>query len=167
MQWLDMETRRLERFRRWLVQNGASVLTPKNDSEVLRFEAGEETGIVYRKDTGQLTFTGCARAAWKAYRAAKPWSGCARPQRIRKLSKIVIVRSLLRRDGDLCFYCRRPLEDDYSVEHLVPATHGGPNHVSNLVLAHKRCNLDAGHLSAMEKIWKREAAARASLTPDN
>jgi len=68
-----------------------------------------------------------------------------------------MFNALLRRDGNACFYCGEPTgEDDRSLEHLVARAHGGPDHLSNLVLAHRRCNAVAGHLSAMEKIRIRE-----------
>lgn len=64
-----------------------------------------------------------------------------------------MIRALRTRDGDLCFFCQRTVsQDNESAEHLVPVTHGGPNHISNLFLAHKGCNGQAGHLSAPEKI---------------
>ena len=56
------------------------------------------------------------------------------------------------RDGDNCFFCRKPLAGDLTVEHLVALAHGGPNHISNLVCAHAACNHEAGHLSVAEKV---------------
>jgi 5-methylcytosine-specific restriction endonuclease McrA len=44
-----------------------------------------------------------------------------------------------------------------TIEHLVPVAHGGPNHLSNCFLAHKRCNAAAGTLSAAEKVRLRDA----------
>lgn len=35
---------------------------------------------------------------------------------------------------------------------VVPIAHGGPDHISNMVLAHRKCNEEAGHLSGREKI---------------
>lgn len=62
------------------------------------------------------------------------------------------VKRLLDRDGTGCFFCGSDLDGDVTVEHLVAIAHGGPNHVSNLFLAHAECNQRAGHLSAPEKI---------------
>lgn len=68
-----------------------------------------------------------------------------------------LLKALIRRDGKKCFYCGNDTtEENRSLEHLVPLAHGGPNHLSNLVLAHSCCNSDAGHLSVMEKIRLRD-----------
>lgn len=55
---------------------------------------------------------------------------------------------LLKRDGDLCYWCRNPmlLNADHnhpkscSIEHLQRRSEGGNNSLDNLVLAHKVCN---------------------------
>ena len=62
------------------------------------------------------------------------------------------------RDGDKCFYCNDPFSDEKprTREHLVAATAGGPNHISNLFHACGPCNHTAGHLSAPEKIRLRD-----------
>ena len=60
--------------------------------------------------------------------------------------------ALLVRDGNACLFCGKPLDGDITVEHLVAIAHGGPNHVSNLFLAHAACNQAAGHMSAPEKV---------------
>ncbi|PGH55922.1 hypothetical protein CRT60_21980 [Azospirillum palustre] len=77
-----------------------------------------------------------------------------RSKRIRQIKKIV------ERDGDACFFCGRSLGDDITIEHLVPITHGGPDHRSNLVLAHHACNQRADHLSVAEKVRLREEMHR-------
>lgn len=51
------------------------------------------------------------------------------------------IQALIDRDGDSCVWCRAevvPLEA--TVEHLVPRTRGGPDHLDNLLLACGRCN---------------------------
>lgn len=54
---------------------------------------------------------------------------------------------LLERDGDLCWLCSVPIisreENDplgLSIDHVIPVSNGGSNHVSNLRLAHRICN---------------------------
>ena len=57
-------------------------------------------------------------------------------------------RFVRRRDGDLCHVCGRPALDgmsDYNpmqatLDHVVEHAAGGSNDVSNLKLAHRRCN---------------------------
>lgn len=55
---------------------------------------------------------------------------------------------LLKRDGDLCCWCKKPVlfdvsDDDpqsCSIEHLKRKSDGGTNSLDNLALAHKVCN---------------------------
>lgn len=138
-------------FRDWLSGCGAQVLEPTNDWELVRFKAGDETSIIYRNKVGGVRYTGLAEPAWRAFSRGLAWR--AKPPTIRKKRMSPMVRTIRARDGDLCFYCQRQVgADSESVEHLVAVTHGGPNHISNLFLAHKDCNAQAGHLSAPEKI---------------
>lgn len=39
-----------------------------------------------------------------------------------------------------CFFCSLPLREDMTWEHLVARHHGGDNRMSNLRVAHSRCN---------------------------
>jgi len=66
------------------------------------------------------------------------------------------IQRLRDRDGNDCFYCRKPIGRELSIEHLVPKCHNGPEHISNLCLAHKNCNLRARNLSVVEKVLLRE-----------
>lgn len=138
------------RFESWLRDAGAELLAPTNEWELLRFRAGPEVGIVYRNARGRINLQAAAQPAWRAYASGQPWRASPKVQRRARLS--TVASTLLERDGSLCFYCRCELEDDMTVEHLVSVTCGGPNHISNLLLAHKACNNQAGNLSAPEKI---------------
>ena len=164
--------KKLETFREFLVRNGAQLLEPTNEWELLRFKAGSVTSIVYRSKAGGTTWTGEADAAWNAFTSAqpKPWrplEAPARTPRIKQVKRKPVVATLLKRDGARCFYCWTPMPvEDCTVEHLVAQTHGGPNHISNLFLAHGACNEKAGHLSAPEKIAVHVAARRGEFTCD-
>ena len=63
----------------------------------------------------------------------------------------------MKRDGQLCFFCLKPVGVDITVEHLIALVDSGPDHLSNKVLAHSVCNQKAGSLSVMEKIQVRES----------
>jgi 5-methylcytosine-specific restriction endonuclease McrA len=63
---------------------------------------------------------------------------------------------LLRRDGNECFFCGKPMEDP-TIEHLICRQFGGGNNLANLALAHRACNRTGGHLSVVEKVRLREA----------
>jgi len=143
--------KQLEQFRNWLSANGAQVMEPTNEWEIVRFRAGDETGIIYSNAKGDATMTGPAGAAWKAFKGAHAWR--AAPATRRKAKSPARIQAIRQRDGGHCFFCLLPVSvEDESEEHLVPITHQGPNHISNIVLAHRVCNAKAGHLSAPEKI---------------
>ena len=144
---------RLPKIKDWLAERGAEILVPTNEWEVLRFKSGTSTGIVYRNAQGELTLSGAAKAALKAYFSNTGWSSGVATNRTKKQ---VNVQALLQRDGDCCFLCGKPLADDITRDHLVPVAHGGPNHISNLVLMHRACNQAVGHMPVMQKIGLRE-----------
>lgn len=152
MAWSKKQiTRQAANFRNWLSANGAQVMEPTNEWELVRFKAGDETGIIYAKASGDITFTGPAGEAWQAFKGAHSWR--AAPATKRRQKGAPVCRALRARDGGHCFFCLFPVAvEDESVEHLVPLTSGGPDHIANKFLAHKVCNGRAGHLSAVEKI---------------
>lgn len=141
----------LAKFVAWLCANGAERLPVTNEWEVLRYRAGRETCVVYRNSRGRLTWPNSTAMAWHAYKSGQSWRAIPRGKRPKK--KAALFDAVRRRDGDLCFFCYCSVgEADETLEHLVPITHGGPSHLSNLFLAHQECNAKAGHLSAPEKI---------------
>lgn len=54
------------------------------------------------------------------------------------------LAKLLARDGDRCWICRRKLGADMTEDHYIPRSKGGTNALSNLRLAHRRCNQNRG-----------------------
>lgn len=145
-------------FREWLCSQGAEILAPTNPWELLRFTSYGATSVLYRNAAGVLSWTGESGVAWKCWRTGAPWVAVDKTNRRSGSKKTSpVIRTLLDRDGDGCFYCQREMNtSDITIEHLVSRAHGGPNHISNYVLAHTACNKDAGHLSVMEKILLRE-----------
>jgi hypothetical protein len=143
---------KVDSFKAWLEANGAEILKPTNDFEVIRFRANDQVSIVYKGKRG-YTLTGAAEKAYKCFVTSKPWSGTNK-----NLGRnCVDVRTLIQRDGDTCFYCFKPMtQDEMTREHLLSRAQGGRNHISNQVLCHRSCNQEAGHLSVMEKIRIRE-----------
>lgn len=68
-------------------------------------------------------------------------------------ARAATIAYLIARDSDSCLYCGRPIDPrSCTVEHVVAKAAGGPDHASNLCLAHTECNAAAGHLSAVEKL---------------
>lgn len=60
------------------------------------------------------------------------------------------VRSLLARDGSDCWLCHQPLDDDITIDHIIPRCRNGVHALTNLKLAHKSCNERRGSMEAME-----------------
>lgn len=52
----------------------------------------------------------------------------------------ILRAQILKRDGDCCTHCGKPLGHDMTLEHIVPIKRGGSNALSNLALAHRKCN---------------------------
>jgi hypothetical protein len=139
-----------EAFKSWLAANGAEVLVPTNEYEVVRFRTAMGVSIIYRKGSGVQTFTGEAGAALDAFRKGKPYR--LNPPTERKVKASVVRRTLLDRDGPSCFYCGAEFYD----ARLATVAHGGPDHIANKALACADCNRQAGHLSLVEKIKLRD-----------
>lgn len=69
-----------------------------------------------------------------------------------------IIRSLVRRDGDLCHWCRCDFNDERprTKDHVIPRGHGGSNALGNLVLACKPCNQERRDVLRVEQaLWVR------------
>lgn len=153
---------KLEKFKAWLAHNGAEVLAPTNEYEVVRFLSGSDTCVIYRSDRGnRWKAVGGADVPLDEFRTGGTWKAP-----IPKTAPTIGTRyysALVQRDGRECFYCGNPVApEDSSLEHIVPRSHGGPNHMANFALAHRQCNSDAGNLSAAEKVKLRDQM-RATL----
>lgn len=136
-------------FKDRLKAAGAEILAPTNPYEILRFRSSKGVGVVYSGKRGE-TWNIEALSAREHLDAGM---GSLAPVAVRgRRRDRATVAALILRDGGDCFFCGRALGDDITVEHLVAIAHGGPNHVSNLYLAHALCNQAAGHLSAPEKV---------------
>lgn len=64
-------------------------------------------------------------------------------------TRIDVVKFLIERDGDYCYLCPEPFErehpedfSDYTIDHVLPRSRGGLDHVDNYRLAHFPCNQD-------------------------
>jgi len=80
---------------------------------------------------------------------------------------VELVAELREREGHMCFFCGHfvPMNSRNdlcrpTVEHLLSRSHGGTNHSTNTVLAHKVCNKIAGNLSIRDKVLLRDALRR-------
>lgn len=142
---------RLEKFKRWIEERGGEILKGSNSDEILRFRSSRGVSVIYHNNKGILSFFGEAETAWEAYLHAHQWRANNVPRQYKTSDQD--LDTLYERDKGLCFFCQCHVQHvDASAEHLVAKTHGGPNHIANKFLAHKLCNSQAGHLSAVEKI---------------
>jgi len=158
------KVRRLRpKFEQFLIDRGGEVLAPTSEWELVRFRANNLTAVIYTKANGRITFYGGSKEAWEAFIKQRSWTAGNKTRR-KKGGQSVVIQSLIRRDGRACFYCGRDVADeDASVEHVVPLNAGGTDHMANKVLADKRCNSEAGHLSVIQKVKLRESKhAKAS-----
>jgi 5-methylcytosine-specific restriction endonuclease McrA len=136
-------------FQKALVEAGAELLAPTNPYEVLRFRSSHGVGVIYTGRRGE-TWNAEAIAARDHIAAGR---GSLSPVKVNgRRRDAATVNALLKRDGAFCFFCGAPLDGDITVEHLIAIAHGGPNHISNLFLAHAACNQAAGHMSGAEKV---------------
>lgn len=142
-----MDEIKLLKFKKWLDINGAEILPVTNEWEAVRFK-GSETGVLYKSGKFSNIY---AQEAFEAFRTKSDWKG--KPINLgREKSYKKQKKELLLRDGDKCFYCDKPLKDDITLEHLISLVKGGPNTLSNMVLAHNKCNNNAGNKTVVEKM---------------
>ncbi len=156
---------KLDTFKQFLTARGAQVLESTNEYELLRFIAGNTTCIVYTKNNGNITFYGdpCEKA-WIAFKTNGSWRAAPATRRNRNNP---VISTLRKRDGDLCFYCLKPVSnEDETEEHLLSITHGGPDNIQNKCLAHKVCNNLASHMALADKIKIHTKACIAKAIAD-
>lgn len=65
-----------------------------------------------------------------------------------KRNRPAILQQLIERDGSSCRYCgiHCESEDNLTIEHLIPKSRGGSNHLKNLAITCKACNNHKGSL---------------------
>jgi 5-methylcytosine-specific restriction endonuclease McrA len=150
-----MDSREVNRFRNWLTERGAEILNPTNPYEVIRFKANGATQVIYSNNKGRAWHSvGGAHNAVLAFRTNSSWTA-GHKRRRRSLGNVVLT--LLERDGNRCFYCDKTMQDEQmTIEHLFPHAHGGTSHLSNLALAHPKCNKRGGHLNVVAKVRLRD-----------
>lgn len=160
-----MSVRNITDFENWLTDCGAEVLDPTSEWEILRVKTNLGFFVVHENRKGiQIWPDGLLQIA-KSYQTGIPLALAATRRQRKRCRTMRYYGSLIKRDGCGCFYCGQPLSPpgapvppryDTTTEHLVSVAHGGPDHLSNKFLAHRKCNEEAGTLSAPEKIALRE-----------
>lgn len=152
--------KKIKSFIKFLEAAGAEILHSENEYEVVRFRANGTTSVIYQNKFGAITsFINEGETAFNAFLNNQPFK-VEKQQYARKMRTAMKEQrriAILKRDGCKCFFCGELMDDkDMTIEHLIPAAHGGTNHLTNLVLAHAKCNQMASHMSVMQKIKLRE-----------
>lgn len=62
---------------------------------------------------------------------------------MRTQTKQELIELLKSRDGDSCFICRKPFEEEQpTIDHWVPKAVGGSDEIDNLRITHRKCNTE-------------------------
>lgn len=143
-----------EKFKTWLGKQGAEVLPPTNEWEVVRFRTTNGVSVIYTKANGRLTFTGESDKAMSRFEKGESWKIIDRKRQALRQQKA----RLASRDGKECFFCavKHGNLDSYTVEHLLSFSHGGTDNINNLCLACEPCNTKVGNWPVVKKILYRE-----------
>lgn len=144
---MSKSSKDIKTFQNWLKAAGAEVLKPNTEWELARFRCGEGVGIVYTNKKGHRNFNPVADSAYEAFILNKTWSG--KHKKIKRAKRNQHFDTLVERDGKECLFCGT--DEDLTLEHIVPLSCEGTNHLSNLALLCEDCNQSVGHMSAAEK----------------
>lgn len=151
------DPKRVDGFKAFLTACGCDVLEPTNEWEVIRFRAGRRLNVIYRSKRGDYSLVGDdITPALTSFRTGIEWRPVPRGKRKSGRRRANLIATLLKRDGEDCFFCGKPLGADITVEELIPIASGGARNLANAALAHADCNKKAGHLSVVEKVRLRE-----------
>lgn len=148
---------KIANFKAWLSCQGASILQPTNEFEVLRFQCKIGTGVIYKGKNGISVNSEMVNEAYGYFidNTKGPWPGKGKPTKRQAKSKHKI--QLMMRDGNECFYCGQPFElAKLTQEHFVALILGGPDRLENKVLACWPCNQAAGNMSVIDKVKLRD-----------
>ena len=143
------------KFKKYLVNCGGQLLHETNEYEVIRLQTDRGTFVLYRKQSGLLTWPKELVKAYMAYKSGGKvkWRG-SKKRKVNRKRGAVLVQTLAKRDGDICWFCGGEFEtlDEATIEHLLNISNGGNNHINNLVLAHEKCNQIARNMSIADKV---------------
>ncbi len=145
-------------FKAWLIKRGAIIEPPTSEWELLRVRSCFGTHVIYQNKKGGQTWPKELKFLHADFLSKKDVR--LSPDQKGRVKLRHTISQLAKRDGLWCWFCELPFPDtdadDITIEHLVPKSHGGPDHASNLVLACEICNLAAGNLSVAEKVAIRD-----------
>ena len=156
------------KFKKFLINCGGQILHETNEYEVIRCQTDKGVQILYRKQSGLLTWPDELVKAWMAYKSGGKikWRAM-RKRKVNRKRGQPLVETLRHRDGDVCWFCGGEFGTTdklrETIEHLLNISNGGNNHINNLVLAHNVCNQKARNMSIAEKVLLREKLTEERL----
>lgn len=155
----------IDAFKEWLTQRGAIVDSPTNPYEILRVRTCEGCFVAYANTKGVETWPDGLTSIREAFDAGREVA--LSPDLKSRVRLRHTIETIASRDGLECWFCERGFlstdSREITVEHLCPRSHGGPDHLSNLVIACAPCNRAAGNQTVADKVRLRERM-RASET---
>lgn len=146
------------KFKKFLVNCGGQLLHETNEYEVIRLQIDTGVEILYKKQSGQLTWTTELVKAYMAYKSGGKvkWRG-SRKRKVNRKRGPVLLQTLFKRDGKKCWFCDTSLNaTTATIEHLLNVSNGGNNHINNLTVACSPCNQKARNMCITEKVKLRE-----------
>lgn len=143
-----MSDEQIQSFKEWLHNNGAQVLDPTNDYELVRFRNANGIGVIYEGKRG-LSFTGESAEGWRRFKRGENWKIVTRKRRNLSHKK----DELALRDGLRCFaHGDTKHINELTIEHLLSFSQGGNDNNNNLVLVCKPANDKLSNLPLSQKI---------------
>lgn len=109
----------------------------------------------------------------RAFRAGHDVTGRWEGRRVSRPSKTrrkALIEAVVARDGNFCWYCLRPFAEPFenglvaTLDHVIPISRGGANHMDNFRAACRPCNGKRGdrtqltHRGAFVKDYQRVSA---------
>ena len=146
-----------EKFGEWVVAQGGEVRAPTSEWELMRYHLPElGVLVVYVNGKGRVRISEKTQEHIKLYEANKPLGIAKRPSSGKV--KQTFRDALSSRDGRQCWFCGDN-DADLTLEHLLSISHGGSNHLSNLVLACGPCNRHVGNSPIVNKVLWRDSCS--------
>ncbi len=146
------------KFKKFLVNCGGQLLHETNEYEVIRLQCDGGVEILYRKQSGLLTWSKELVKAYMAYRSGGrvKWRA-TRKKKVNRKRGPVLLQTLFQRDGKRCWFCIKPLDaESATIEHLLNVSNGGNNHINNLAVACSPCNQKARNMGITHKVVLRD-----------
>ncbi len=157
------------KFKKFLVNCGGQLLHETNEYEVIRLQCDKGVEILYKKESGQLTWTDELVKAYMAYKSGGKvqWRG-SKKRRVNRKRGPVLLQTLFKRDGMKCWFCEKPLDaHTATIEHLLNVSNGGNNHINNLTIADAPCNQKARNMCITEKVALKETLTARRLAAES